>query len=53
MQQYLIILDKEVFYTNWYDYENNCVSGMIVINNYNGTVTTDGINWVEITEDHL
>lgn len=51
--RYLIIIDGQAFLTNWYDYENHYVKGMIVINTNNFTITFDGITWKEIEEDSL
>ena len=41
------------FLTNYYSYENNYVENMIVFDLLNSEYTIDGINWLEITEDHL
>jgi len=51
--RFTIIHNNEVFYTEWYRYENNYVDGMVIINNNNHTYSTDGINFKEIQEDHL
>lgn len=51
--KYLIIVDKEAFLTNWYEYENNYSAGMIVVDADKHLVTFDGINWKQIEEDHL
>lgn len=50
---YLIIYQGKAFYTNWYDYENNYVLGMIVINLFTVKISFDGKTWNEIEEDHL
>ena len=50
---YLIIQKESAFFTNWYDYENNYSSGMIVINLLKGEVTFNGVEWQNITQDHL
>jgi len=50
---YTIIHKGEVFYTNWFDAENNHVDGMVVINNYTHKFTVDGATWNEIQEDNL
>jgi hypothetical protein len=45
----------EVFYTQWFDPENNFNkdAGMIVYDLAIGAYTKDGIEWIEIEEDHL
>ncbi len=48
---YLIIHNNEAFFTNWYDYENNYVPGMIVI--IGGKISFDGITFTKIPQDHL
>jgi hypothetical protein len=54
MYKYLIISDcKTVFLDNYYDFENNYVPGMIVINLIAWKITFDGINWLNIEENHL
>lgn len=53
MYKYLIIHDSKPFYTNLYNYENNYVDGMIVIDLYAGDYTTDGVVWIEVQQDHL
>jgi len=50
---YLIFYKGESFYTNWFDAENNYVEGMTVWNLLSHKFTTDGINWMDITQDHL
>ena len=50
---YLILHNGEAFYTNWYDKDNNYVSGMVVFNLLADTFTIDGENWLEIQEDSL
>lgn len=50
---YLIYHDNTAFYTNWFDAENNYVAGMVVFNLLSGKFTEDGINWKDITQDHL
>lgn len=51
--KWLIIHNEKAFYTNWYDYVNNYVDGMIVIDNINHQYSTDGRNFYDIEEDHL
>ena len=53
MYKYLIIHDSKCFYTNWYDYTNNYVDGMIVIDIEKHQYSTDGRNFYDIEEDHL
>ena len=43
----------EPFYTNWFEYPNHYLEGMTVFNLLDNTYTTNGIDWKEITEDHL
>lgn len=45
----------EPFFTEWFDPENNFNAevGMIVYDLTHYTYTVDGINWKEITFDHL
>lgn len=50
---YTIIFEGKVAYTDWFESENNYVKGMIVINNYRHSYTTDGIVWADIECDHL
>jgi hypothetical protein len=50
---YLIIYKNTASYTNWYDYENNYIEGMIVVNLLSDKFTIDGINWNEVKQDHL
>ena len=55
--RYLITTDADEhpFVTHWFDSENNfnMESGMIVYDLQELKFTNDGINWQEITEDHL
>jgi len=50
---YLIIYMNRAFYTNWFDAENNFMEGMIIVNQLTGKISFDGIEWNEITQDHL
>lgn len=50
---YLILIEGEAFYTNWYDFENNYVPGMVVFNLLTHQYTTDGAFWEDIEQDHL
>jgi hypothetical protein len=50
--RYLIITDI-VFYTKYYDYENNYCEGMIVVDTFKYKYTKDGINWMDVELDHL
>jgi len=54
-QQWLIILkDKTVFNTEWYDYENNWSDEyLMVIHLPHGKVSTDGKTFTDIQVDHL
>lgn len=51
--KYLIINNNEVFYTNWFDKDNNYVPGMIVVNLLLDEYTTDGVKWQTVEEDSL
>jgi hypothetical protein len=56
MNKYLITSvdgNTKPFFTNYYSYENNYVDNMIVYDLFNSEYTIDGINWLEIDEDHL
>lgn len=44
---------KSAFLTNWYEYENTYIDGMIVIDTRKGTISFDGINFEDIKEDSL
>lgn len=50
---YLILHEGKAFYTNWYDFENNYVPGMVVFNLLSNEYTTDGTTWKPIEQDHL
>jgi len=52
--KYLIIpKNSKPFLTDWFDYENNYVKGMMVINCTKSLFTIDGKNWEELEEDSL
>ena len=52
--RYLITTkDEHPFLTNWFDYENNYVEGMVIYNLRLNLFTTDGKNWREIYFDHF
>jgi hypothetical protein len=59
MYTYLITYPKysdyEPFFTNYYDFENNWNDDleMTVFNLLNGKYTKNGIDWMDILEDHL
>jgi hypothetical protein len=50
---YLITGSGEPFYTNWFDFENNYVPGMVVFNLLTCQHTFDGVTWEDTQEDHL
>lgn len=50
---YLILINGDAFYTNWFDVENNYIDGMVVFNILSDSFTTDGQTWKEINEDSL
>ena len=52
--RYLIIVSNSfAFYTDWYDYENDYISGMVVVDRVKHVISFDGQAWKEIQEDHL
>ena len=51
--KYLIIFEGEVFYTKWFDAENNFVNGMTVIDLEMHIYTMNGEKWFDIQQDHL
>jgi hypothetical protein len=51
--RYLIVSDQEVFYTEWFESENNFVDGMIVIDLATDKYMIEEGLWREIQEDHL
>lgn len=55
MEYTVILKDKSVFYTNWFDADNNWNDDchFMVINNYTLCYTTNGYDWKDIEEDHL
>lgn len=54
LYRYIVIpKDSDVFYTQWYSYDNNYSEGMIVVDIVADMFTTDGKTWVEIKGDTL
>jgi len=55
MRYTVILKDKTVFYTEWYEFENNWNDEFhfIIVDNISGQYTTDGQNWLAIEDDHL
>ncbi len=57
--RYLIIYndpntgEQRAFTTQWYQYENHHVDGMIVINTVQRLITFDGQTWQDIEQDNL
>jgi hypothetical protein len=51
--RYLIYINNESFYTDWFDYDNHYLNGMIVFDLMTHHFTTDGKTWLEIKQDHL
>ena len=51
--RYLIIHNNEAFLTDWYEYENHYMEGMIITNTLMDKISFDGLTWQEITEDRL
>ena len=50
--RYLIICDT-VYYTKYYDYDNNYCEGMVIVDTLKQLFTTNGIDWLAIELDHL
>lgn len=50
--KYLIFYNNEVFYTKWFDEENNYVEGMLVVN-VQSDKYFNGKEWLDIKFDHL
>ena len=50
---YLIMYKGQVWYTNWYDKENNYMDSMTIVNLLSDKYTTDGENWEDVEEDSL
>jgi hypothetical protein len=50
---YLIYYQGDSFYTNWFSIDNNYMAGMIVWNLIDHIVTYNGVDWVDIKQDHL
>lgn len=44
---------NDPFYTNWFDYESHFEEGMMVFDLSEKTWTRNGIDWMNIAEDHL
>lgn len=55
MRYTVILQDKTVFHTDWYDYENNWSPEhhFMIINNISNQYSTNGLDWADIEEDHL
>jgi len=53
MRYLITIPDLEPFLTNWYSFENNYVSGMVIYDLYNSTYSTDGETFTPLKEDSL
>lgn len=53
MQYLIITVEKELFFTKWFDVENNYQEGMIVVDFATLMVTRDGKKWETIETDHL
>jgi hypothetical protein len=55
MRYTVVLKNKEVFYTDWYDFENNWTDEnyYLVINNISCQYTKNGQDWIDIQDDHL
>lgn len=53
--RYLIVFKDggDPFYTQWFQYENHFIKGMIVFDFSENKWTDDGVSWQEIKIDHL
>jgi len=51
--RYLVIINNEVFYTEWFDEENFFSEGMIIIDLATDQYMRMPGKWRSITEDHL
>lgn len=51
--RYLITGVGDPFLTNWFEYENNFIPGMIIYDIISCMYTTNGKDWEPIPEDHL
>lgn len=51
--RWIVIYQNQAFLTDWYSYENVYQEGMTVINTATRSITFNGLDWFEITEDHL
>ena len=51
----VILQDKTLFYTNWFSYDNdwNEEQHFLIINNISHQYTTNGLDWIDIEDDHL
>ncbi|WP_396197407.1 hypothetical protein [Flavobacterium sp.] len=51
----MILKDKTVFHTNWYDFDNNWNDEycFMILNNIRSQYSIDGENWIDIEDDHL
>jgi len=47
--------EQKCFYTNWFDKDNhfNAELNMVVFNLLSHKYTSNGIDWMDIDEDHL
>jgi hypothetical protein len=55
MKYTIILQDKTVFHTDWYDYENNWTDEncFMILNNISCQYSTNGKDWIDIEDDHL
>lgn len=53
MYRYLIYHDQKAFYTDWFEFENHYLPGMVVFDLMRAMFTNDGNQWQDITQDHL
>lgn len=55
MRYTIILQNKTVAYTDWFDYDNNWNDDFhfVIINNISHQYTTNGKDWIDIQDDHL
>lgn len=52
--KYLITIPQQPpFLTNWYNFENHFILGMVVYDLHNFTYSTNGKQFNDIPQDHL
>jgi hypothetical protein len=50
----VILKDKTVLYTDWYDHKVNWNEDyFLIINNVSNQYSKNGLDWIDIEDDHL